>query len=133
MKSASIQVDDATDGDKRLIRAQAQLHLGALDSPETMLAYKEIDPTFPSRLLQMVEVQAKHRSELEKQTVTAEIARASRGQWLGFAVTSIAFGVVALLGHEGHPWSATVLGSINLVALVGTFVNGRKEAEKRPD
>jgi uncharacterized membrane protein len=92
-------------------------------------------PGSPERLLTLVEREASHRQDLEKQGLSAAIedARAERsearlGQFLGFGigvVTIVAGTVVAALGHE---ISGAVIGSTGVVGLVSAFIIGRLHA-----
>jgi hypothetical protein len=54
------------------------------------------------------------------------------GLTAGFLVTLAFLGVAGWLINGDHEWSGTVLGSVDLVALVTVFVLGRKSAAPTP-
>ena len=130
LKNASLKVDTATAGENQLTRVNASVHLGPLDSPETLRAYAEVDPLLPGKLVGMVDTEGNHRREIERAVVASDIARARLGQWLGFVVALAGLATAAYLGHLGHPAAAAVVATFDLVALVSVFVNANtKRAE----
>lgn len=78
----------------------------------------------------MAERQASHRMTLENRVIDADIGRANRGLIAGLVV-ALAFGAgsfVVIL--SGQAVAGGIIGSIDIVALVGTFIYGT-EARRR--
>lgn len=106
---------------------------GPMPPPEAVLAYKEIDPTWPDRLLAMAESAQKHGQEMELARLKASIddrrgMRIERriGQlgavWIATACLAVAL-VAALYGHDVV---AGTIGSTTVVGLTTVFITGRK-------
>ena len=99
---------------------------GPTPDPDTLLKYKDVDPTFPERIMAMAERQAKHRQELEKRHLRGEI----RTRYFGLVSALLAVaGIGALCAYMvklGHPTAATSTACSVIVALAGTFLYGVK-------
>lgn len=108
------------------VTASAQFSTSPLPAPDMLAGYASISPDFPTRFMQLVEDEAKHRRDAEMKTLDAQLSRASTGQAIGFLVALAGLATAVALGYQGHPTSAAVIGSIDLVALVGIFVQQQK-------
>lgn len=98
---------------------------GPVPSPEMLKAYEEVLPGCAERLVSVFEQQTKHRMNIENQIVPHEIKQAGRGQNYGF-ILALAFLIVSgALIALGHEVAGTVLGTVDLVALVSVFVLGK--------
>lgn len=83
---------------------------------ETIKVYSEVIPNGDDRLMKTVEVQLEHRIEIEG--VKRTFNQSSTGQWMGFGI-AIMFGLAAWdLAKSGHDVTATIIGVVDLVALV---------------
>jgi uncharacterized membrane protein len=81
-------------------------------------------PGAAARLFAMAEEQAHHRHYLERTTLEADIRRADNGLRAGFIVSPAGLiGSVALV-LAGHAVAGTVIGTVDLAGLAGTFVYG---------
>jgi uncharacterized membrane protein len=104
--------------------------------PAYLREYEQIVPGSAARTFELVDRQSTHRQDLEATVVRGSEGRANRGQWFGLIVALsflAAASVLILLGHEA---AGTILGTVDLVSLVGVFVLGRtKQAVniQRPD
>ena len=113
----------------------AQQFQGPLPPPAMLEDYGRIIENGPERLFAMVEREGEHRQYCEKKTVDSSAAflkssatDARLGLVLGFVIA-----LLFLLGSvyvviSGYPVAGTVLGSLDLAALVGVFVYGSKNA-----
>jgi len=106
---------------------------GPIPPPNILEGYKQIDPTFPERIMRMAEEQASHRRELEKQAIGAQLHQSARGQTYGLIIGALAIIGAVILGCYGQPWVATVLGGGSLAALVSAFLLGRQRQQKNLD
>lgn len=120
-----------------LVRAtyRASSYRGILPPAEDLARYNEVVPDGANRLFIMAEKQSDHRIEIEKHVIRADGKRADRGQYCALIVALVAFGVAAYAISQGQAVTATVIGSFDLVALVGVFIYGswaaRSERESK--
>jgi hypothetical protein len=74
----------------------------------------------------MAEEQQQHRMALERTVIEGDSKRATWGLVAGFVVAMSLVGVSAILVSSGHGVEGTILGTVDIVSLVGTFVYGTK-------
>ncbi len=116
--------------DKREIVVKALLiskhHSGPLPDGQTIRVYNEVIPNGGDRLMKNVEKQLNHRIEIEKEGVQKSFIQSNRGQIFGFII-ALAFGFIAWdLAKSGFEVSASILGTVDLVALVAIFITGKR-------
>jgi len=98
---------------------------GPLPDGESIRIYNEVIPNGGDRLMSTVEKQLEHRIEIEKKGVKRSFNQSSTGQWMGFTI-AIFFGVIAWdLAKSGYPVTASILGIVDIVALVAIFITGK--------
>ncbi len=98
---------------------------GPLPDGESLKVYNEIIPNGGDRLMSTVEKQLAHRIEIEKTGVTRTFNQSSTGQWMGFII-AVVFGLISWdLAKSGFTVAASILGTVDLVALVAIFITGR--------
>jgi uncharacterized membrane protein len=98
---------------------------GPLPDGESIKIYDEVIPNGGDRLMSTVEKQLNHRIEIEKTGVLRTFNQSSTGQWMGFAI-AIVFGAIAWdLAKSGFTIVASILGAVDLVALVAIFITGK--------
>src|SRR5690606_21522030 len=100
--------------------------------PETLAEYDRVAPGLAERLirrdelvLDMARKQAEHRQRLEGLVVEGNLKRQAVGQWLAAAIAVLFMMAAAFLVYSGHPVSGTLLGTVDLVALVTVFITGK--------
>ncbi len=72
-----------------------------------------------------VEKQLYHRIEIENTGIKRSFNQSSTGQWMGFVI-AIVFGLIAWdLAKSGFTVAASILGTVDLVALVAIFITGK--------
>lgn len=83
----------------------------------------------------MAEKQSDHRISLEATVIRGDSKRASWGLFCGYTFGLIVVILSFILILYGHDLAGTVLGTVDLVGLVGTFIYGthvrRQERERR--
>ena len=95
---------------------------GPLPPPEALRAYDDIVPGAAERLLTEAERNGEHRRWRERTALQAQVARVKWGLAAGFSVAMSFLAVSGALIAQGHDVSGTILGTVDLVALVGVFV-----------
>lgn len=105
---------------------------GPVPPPELLNQYDVVVPGAADRLLFMAEEEGRHRRGLVDRAVDANIASDKRGQYLGFVI-AMTFGVMAFwLILQGRTVGGSVLGTVDLGALVALFVIGRRGEKETP-
>ena len=107
-----------------------RLWQGPLPPPDLLKEYNDTFPDAAERIFGEVLRQTTHRIELEKQVIPEQIRQSNRGQVYGLVVALSFLLAAFILVALGHGMYGTIIGSIDLVALVTVFVIGRRE-EKR--
>ncbi|MBF0400391.1 MAG: hypothetical protein HQL80_05565 [Magnetococcales bacterium] len=124
--------------------------VGPIPDPNALGLYGQIDPSFPGRIVSVMERQETHRQELEKfnleqshahnaslvelekdrlllekERLQSDNARYRRGQQFGLVAVLAGYvlaGVMAFLGHEIF---ASVIGGVSSASLVTAFITER--------
>ena len=107
--------DKTTKGKATLIAQKTTIIQSPFPPPELLEKYKEIDPSFPERILKMVEEEQKHRHKIT-----------SRGQIFALIIGIGGLFTTLILGLWGNPWVAGAIGFASLATLVGAFLESRK-------
>lgn len=85
------------------------------------------------RVIELGEIQTRHRIATEERVVNAWNRRAGWGLVLGFLLALAVLGGSVWLVYTGHEVAGTVFGGIDLVALVSVFVLGRAADRRREE
>jgi uncharacterized membrane protein len=92
---------------------------GPLPAPEDFMAYKNVMPDAPERILAMAERQSQHRINTETKIVESGIRESKRGQLLGATIVIGCLICSVILGLQGHD---VLAGSIvTIIAAVATI------------
>jgi uncharacterized membrane protein len=98
--------------------------------PELLRGYEDVLKGSANRIIAMAENQQEHRHFLEETTITGANRRAWWGLWLGFVISLVVLGLGTLVILEGHSWAGASIMGVDVVALAGIFVYGRREQRK---
>jgi uncharacterized membrane protein len=112
------------------VEIEERYHSGPLPSPASLRELEAIYPGAAKIIFSEFQSQGKHRRELEKQMVGAEIRLAAHGQWIGgmIGITGILGSIIVTgMGHGG--WGSVIAGS-TLIGLVSVFVIGKTQQSK---
>ena len=105
-------------------------HSGPIPCPDDLAQYNNIIPNGAERIMMMAEKQQEHRISIEGKIVNSQQNQSRLGQVFGFVI-AIFFGLIAgILIYNGHDIAGTVIGSVDLVALVAVFVTGKYTQKK---
>lgn len=108
-----------------------QSYSGPLPTGENIRIYDEVIPNGGDRLMKTVERQLEHRISTESKSQHRVYNQSSTGQWMAFIIAMF-FGLVAWdLAKSGREATASILGTIDLVALVTVFITGRFSGKKQ--
>lgn len=103
---------------------------GPLPPPDELEGYDRVQSGLADRIVRMAEQQSEHRRSLERIVVEGGARRSDRGLTLGFAL-AMAFLVASVaLILAGHAVAGTILGTVDLVTLVGIFVYSSQDVRK---
>lgn len=102
---------------------------GPLPPPETLAAYEQIDRGLADRIVRMAETEQDRRWRANRVRMRADILSEWGGLLSGFIVAMAFLGAAVYLIAEGRGVEGTILGTVDLVALVGLFVYGRRLTE----
>lgn len=116
----------------KILEAHLESFSGPIPTPELLKAYEDIFPGSAERIFRMAEIQAEHRQSIEKVVVNGDSRRADRGLNYGLIVALGALVVTLVLVLTGHEWAGGIIGSLDLIGLVGVFVYGseRRRSER---
>ncbi len=114
-----------------------------------MARYKDIDASFPERIMAAKERQEQHRQDMERlqmerlcaNTKAAEgfmaerlagaLALRSRGQHYALAVTLLALCFTLVMSLYGHDGTATTIGGFTIASLAVAFITDRVTGKSR--
>ncbi len=105
---------------------------GPLPSPEMLKEYEQALPGCAERIVSQFEKQAQHRMDMEKKVIPEDQRQSSVGQIFGFILALTFLLVAGILIYYDHDTAGTILGTVDLVALVSIFVIG-KYHQRRED
>ena len=114
---------------------------GPIPSPESLAEYDKVVPGAALRIIEMAEAQAKHRREMERTQMEANVGVAryslhldSRGQMFGFGIAIsglIAAVIIVYLVPNGYGvTAAAAIGGAPLAGLIYAYMHGRKPDPK---
>lgn len=115
----------------QVVTHQVQQWAGPLPPPATLEHFERIIPGGADRILQMAEREQAHRVACDSSVLTAAIAEARRGQFLGAAVAMAAIAAAVANTWLGGPWQATVaLVGVPILGIVQALIGRRAESEQ---
>lgn len=103
---------------------------GPLPPPAILQGYNDSIHDGAERIFRMAEGQSQYRMEMEKLVVQEEHHQVRTGQHFALVVALAFLFVSGTLIWYNHDVAGTVLGSIDLVALVSTFIFGKTQSRK---
>lgn len=111
-----------------------QQYSGPIPPPEMLARY---DPEVRGIILRMAEDEQSHRNSRLNKALDADIedrqkgrSLEGRGQWFGFGIGIAGIIAATVMAIYGEPVAASIIGALDLVALVSVFVTGRVISKK---
>ena len=132
-KLVSGGADDADSSGTAIIQATFASMVassGPLPHPDTLRQYNDIIPDGADRILKMAEQQSAHRIAIEASVTKSDGWRANFGLAAGLVFALSTLGVSALVTLKGYPEAGIFLGTLDLAAIVGTFVYGTENRRR---
>lgn len=99
--------------------------------PEILKAYNEVIPDAANRILRLLEVKSGHRQKVQEITVLGRLKERYKGQLFALIIALAFLFVSFVLVLEGHDVSGTIIGSVDLVALVSVFAYRRNVVKRQ--
>lgn len=116
-----------------VIQAIQESFSGPIPHPRLLQGYENIQPGFAERIVVMAEKEQAHRFECDNKVIDSTVASTKRGQWMGYSI-ALVFGIIALvLGLMGEVAVASIIGGLDLVALVTVFVKSQSSPKERKE
>lgn len=106
---------------------------GPLPAPEDFMAYKDVLPSAPERILAMAEQQLAHRIKMESKIVDAGILESRIGQFLGAILCVICFVFAYFLGINGHDVLAGSMVTIMTTVVIVFVLRQSPKNDKQKD
>jgi uncharacterized membrane protein len=118
------------------------MSVGLLTDPRSLAEYEQAVPGAGKAILdkffEQTTREIEHRHAIEREAMEQErehgqalLKQGDRGQWLGLTVALAGFALVGYVSYLGHPVTAAVIGSLDILGLVSVFIYGRhKQAEE---
>lgn len=127
LESTALGEETSSLSSRSSVTFQAEMHIGPIASPHVLALYKKIDVSLVDRLVTMSERQSEHRRILESTVVHGKLAESKRGMYCGLTVALFGLCVCAFLGYLRLSTAATIVGCVDLTALVSLFIYAQKE------
>lgn len=111
------------------IHAQSQRveYFSPIPLPQILKGYKEIDPTFPERIMVEFEKNSAHARNQEQKALDAQIQEAKRGQYMAFSISAALFGLILFSLYIGNDTSAFLAGLFFIGTIVSKFLPKKKD------
>jgi len=97
-----------------------------LPDPTLLVQLRDADPQAYGLWLGTIEKRVDHDMWMERAPVELPAIIAARGQRLGFAVATLVLLVAALALFLDHPWVASIIAALDVVALAAVFASPSK-------
>lgn len=111
---------------------QAGLYQGPIPPPVIMEGYRNLDASFPERIMNEFEKNSEHIRVMQEKAQDAEIAKDRRGQWMAFVLALLLLGIIASSLYLGNMTFAGVGGLVFIVWVIKSFnVKITKESTQR--
>lgn len=95
--------------------------------------YEEILPGAADRIFKLVELQSKHRQEMEKRELEIESRNSLWGLIFAFVFAMSVLGGTVYLALSDHTEAAAVVGAGGLATAIGSFLQIKKRNNKNDD
>ncbi len=106
--------------------AQQEFYSGPIPHPAIMSQYKELDPSFPDRILTMAEKQAESRQYVERTNANQKVYALFAATLI--SVLTIGGGFACIFWDKN--WQGLALIIAQLATLVGALIYGKNKDKK---
>ncbi len=102
----------------------SEFHSGPLPAASTLEGYEKIVPGSAKMIFDEFEAQSKHRRRMETYALEWGNYRSFAGLVAGLIIALAFLWASYQLIQDGHDFAGTILGTVDLAALVGAFIYG---------
>ncbi|MEU3422390.1 DUF2335 domain-containing protein [Streptomyces murinus] len=114
---------------QRVVRAEVRRsYKGPIPDPETLRGYEAVQAGFAERIMAMAEREQEHRHGMDTLDANQAFRLASRGQTFALIALAIMASLAITLALMEEPAWAAVVGGIDVAAVVGVFITGRRSS-----
>lgn len=106
---------------------------GPIPPPSFLREYAEIYPDAPQIIFNMAQSQSEHRQGLERFSLRHTTIRAYAGLGVGMIVALAGLAAAVIIAVYASPAAGAIVGSVDLVGLVGVFVYGTRQVQESRD
>ena len=103
-------------------QSQTLEYFSPIPLPNILKGYKEIDPTFPERIMSEFEKNSEHARKQEKDALEAQIKESTRGQYMAFFLSIALLGLILFSLYIDNDTSAFVSGLAFIGLVVKSFL-----------
>ena len=107
------------------LKITRELHSGPVPMPSVMGGYRDIDPSFPGRILTMAEQNAATERKTQERAQVFQFTEAVLGKVFAVGFALAAMWIAFRCAQTGHDQVASVLGGATIVGVVGSLVASR--------
>ena len=109
---------------------------GPMPPPSILAGYRNIDPSFPERMMKEFEANSSHVREMERLSLQSTIERDKRGQYMAFGLSILLLSIVFLSLYLGNIFFAGVSGFFFFGFIIKAFLmkpdkNTQNQAEDK--
>ncbi len=117
-----LEKKEGSEQPKAIQITQAKVHIGPIPDPETLERYRDIDPSFPERIVRMAEKEQtfRHRSYYI-------------GQLSALIIVLAGLASAVHLGVNGKEWLGGTIGLGALASIVGAYFYSQKLRKQKED
>lgn len=113
-----------------LTKIEASSFQGPLPHPQILDHYNQILPGAAERIISQWENQAKHRQDLERKVISADIRNSYLGSILGFIIALSAITSGTILAYIGRPSEGIAAIITALAGIIGAYGWGSYQRQK---
>lgn len=118
----------STENSGRNISAQIQSqrqtveYSSPIPLPKILKGYKEVDPTFPERIMAEFKKNSEHARQQEQKALDAQIQESKRGQYMAFFLAFALLGLILFSLYIGNDVSAFISGLAFIGMMIKSFL-----------
>lgn len=127
------QVERVAERAAELLMVRAAFFRGPLPSPETIAGYERALPGLADRCVRMAEKEQEFRHETKRSEQRDNNERAKDGQRFALAVAVLFLAGAVWVTLAGYPIVGGVLGTFDILGIVGIFVTGKYFSAREED
>lgn len=105
----------------------SSMYQGPIPHPSIMDGYRNIDASFPERIMRDFEANSEHIRSMQAKAQQADIDRDTRGQWMAYSLSVVLMLVVMWSVYKGLYVLGGVSGAFWIVWIIKSFMINPKK------